>query len=452
MEVAQCQQPVSIANSIELESRPGTSSGDSIDVALSPSQVQDALPPTDEGRNAWMALFGSFLSNATIWGFALSYGVLQEYYSTNEPFASKPGGIAAIGTTSTGIMYLTMPVFLGAFQKWPRVRQYSLWASLPLVAVALIGASFSNTVPQLIVCQGIIYAFAGNALVMPTLNYVNEWFVRKKGLALGISIAGDGVGGVVMPLLLQAMLSAVGFRWTLRIVAVIICTLSAPLIFILKPRLPISATHVAPPVQTSFLRHRLFWVLQLFNGIQALGYFLPMNYLPTIAEEFDIGRTLGSLTVVLINVGAVIGCVVVGALVDRFNTMTVMLAVSALAGVSVLIILGFTVAVPPLFIFSVVYGLTASAYSSHWGGLIREVQKMHEGTDANLIFGLLAAGRGVGSIISGPLSGSLLKDGRSWNDNAASAYSSEYGTIIIFSGCTALLGGGSWFMRKAGVI
>lgn len=48
---------------------------------------------------------------------------------------------------------------------------------------------------------------------MPTLNYVNEWFVRKKGLALGISIAGDGVGGVVMPLLLQALLSAVGFRW-----------------------------------------------------------------------------------------------------------------------------------------------------------------------------------------------------------------------------------------------
>lgn len=222
--------------------------------------------------------------------------------------------------------------------------------------------------------------------------------------------------------------------------------------FILKPRLPISATHVAPPVQISFLRHRLFWVLQLFNVVQALGYFLPMNYLPTIAEEFGLGHTLGSLTTVLINLGSVFACIGVGALVDRFNTLTVMLCVSLLAGLSVLIVLGFSIAAAPLFIFSVMYGLTASGYSSHWGGLIREVQKEHEGTDANLIFGLLAAGRGVGSIISGPLSESLLMGSRTWSDNAVSAYSSEYGSIIIFSGCTALAGGLSWFVRKAGLI
>ncbi|KAM3418194.1 hypothetical protein BST61_g6397 [Cercospora zeina] len=413
--------------SIELSKLPDTSFINSADIALSPNQIQQALPPTDTGRGAWITLFSAFIINATIWGFALSFGVLQEHYTSHQPFSSAPSGIAAIGTTCTGIMYLTMPIFLAAFQRWPRARQYSLRASLPIVAAALTGASFAQTVWQLVLTQGVVYAFAGNALVMPTINYINEWFVRRKGLAIGVSIAGDGVGGVVMPLLLQALLSTVGFRWTLRIIALII-------------------------LSTTFLRHRLFWVLQLFNSIQALGYFLPMNYLPTIAEEFGMNRTLGSFTIVLINLGAVIGCILVGALVDRFNTMTVMLAVSTLAGISVLIVLGFTIAVPPLFVFSVMYGLTASAYSSHWGGLIREVQKKHDGTDANLIFGLLAAGRGVGSIISGPLSESLLMGSRGWDDGAVSAYSSEYGTIIIFSGCTALLGGGSWFMRKAGII
>lgn len=180
---------------------------------------QPALPPTDEGYQAWLSLAGSFLSNGLIWGFALSFGVLQEYYTTNEPFASHPEGIAAIGTTATGLMYLTMPVFLGLFQRWPRLRQYALWASLPIVAVALIGASFANTVPQLIVCQGIIYAIAGNALVMPSINFINEWFVRKKGLAIGVAIAGDGTGGVFMPLILQALLPSVGFRWVSYIVA-----------------------------------------------------------------------------------------------------------------------------------------------------------------------------------------------------------------------------------------
>ncbi|KAF7195815.1 MFS transporter asaE [Pseudocercospora fuligena] len=441
------------ASSVEMAEYPATTSqvlaSDTDDLN---GRAQDALPPTDEGFQAWLALFGSFLSNALIWGLALSFGVLQEYYTNNEPFASHPSGIAAIGTTATGIMYLTMPVFLAAFQRWPNSRRHSLWCSLPIVAIALIGASFTNTVPQLLVCQGIIYAVGGNALVMPSINYINEWFVRKKGLAIGVAIAGDGVGGVITPLILQALLPRVGFRWTLRIMAAIICIPSTPLIFFLKPRVPIGASTISPRIDISFLRHRLFWVFEIFNIVQALGYFLPMNYLPSIAEALNLNSTLGSLTVLAVNLGSVFGCLSVGALVDRFEVTTVILGVSFLSGLAVLVVLGFSITIAPLFIFSLLYGLTASAYSTSWGGVIKKVQRRHEGTDANLVFGLLAAGRGVGSIISGPLSESLLASQRMWQNAATSAYSSQYGPIIIFSGTTALVGGLSWFVRKAGIL
>ncbi|KXT16971.1 hypothetical protein AC579_7391 [Pseudocercospora musae] len=415
-------------------------------------RAQDALPPTDQGYHAWLALFGSFLSNALIWGLALSFGVLQEYYTNNKPFASHPSGIAAIGTTGTGIMYLTMPVFLAAFQRWPNSRRYSLWCSLPIVATALIGASFTNTVPQLLVCQGIVYAVGGNALVMPSINYINEWFVRKKGLAIGVAIAGDGVGGVVTPLILQALLPRVGFRWTLRIMAAIICVPSTPLIFFLKPRVPVGTSTTSPRMDISFLRRRLFWVFEFFNIVQALGYFLPMNYLPSIAEALNLNSTLGSLTVLAVNLGSVFGCLSVGALVDRFEVTTVILGVSFLSGLAVYVILGFSITIAPLFIFSLMYGLTASAYSTSWGGVIKKVQRRHEGTDANLVFGLLAAGRGVGSIISGPLSEYLLASQHTWQDATPSAYSSQYGPIIIFSGTTALIGGLGWFVEKAGIL
>lgn len=177
--------------------------------------IHNALPPTDEGYDAWLALFGAFLSNGLIWGFALSFGVMQEYYNSHEPFASQ-GGIAAIGTTCTGLMYLTMPLYLWMFQRWPRLRQWALYASLPIVGASLVGASFTDKVSGLLVTQGVLYAIGGNALVMPSINYINEWFVRRRGLALGIAIAGDGTGGVVMPLILQALLSKVGLRWVSR--------------------------------------------------------------------------------------------------------------------------------------------------------------------------------------------------------------------------------------------
>lgn len=187
-------------------------SNDGIPLDRQASRTQYALPPTDQGYHAWVALAGGFFSNFLIWGFALSFGILQEYYASNEPFATQ-GGIAAIGTTSTGVMYLTMPFFLWGFQRWPNARKWSLWASVPIIAVSLVGASFAITVSQLIVCQGIVYGIAGNALVMPTINLINEWFSQKRGLAIGIAIAGDFAGGVVMPLILQAVLNELGFRW-----------------------------------------------------------------------------------------------------------------------------------------------------------------------------------------------------------------------------------------------
>lgn len=114
--------------------------------------------------------------------------------------------------------------------------------------------------------------------------------------------------------------------------------------------------------------------------------------------------------------------------------------------------LGFTRSIAPLFVFSLLYGLTAAAYSTSWGGVIREMQRKHENTDANVVFGLLAMGRGVGSIISGPLSKTLIDESKSLHDAAVSAYGSEYGSIIIFSGCTAFSGGLAWFVRRTGFI
>ena len=208
-----------VLDNIQLSDRRNANIDDneSVRTQTSSSQrSQSALPPTDSGYQAWLCLFGCFMVNVLIWGFAFSFGVLQEYYSTHKPFASRPGGIAAIGTTASGLMYMLMPFYFSAFQRWPQLKRYSTWVSLPLAAAALIGASFAQKVSHLILCQGVLYALAGNALVTPTITYLDEWFVRRKGLAIGIMWAGDGTGGVIMPLLLEALLSRVGFRWVSR--------------------------------------------------------------------------------------------------------------------------------------------------------------------------------------------------------------------------------------------
>ncbi|KAK4580142.1 hypothetical protein LTR86_000345 [Recurvomyces mirabilis] len=415
-------------------------------------RAQNALPPTDQGYRAWLCLAGCFVSNVVVWGFAFSFGVLQEYYTTHEPFKSHPSGIPAIGTTATGLSYLTMPIYFWVFQRYPRWRRWSCFASLPLLVAALVGASFANAVPQLLVFQGVLYAIAGNALVTPTITYLDEWFVRRKGLAVGIMWAGDGAGGVIMPILMQVLLSRVGFRWTLRIIAGIIVLLTAPLLVFLQPRVPVSATATPRPLDISFIRTPLFWTLQAFNVLQASGYFLPSNYLPTYVESLGLSSTFGSLTLILINLSSIFGCITVGFLADRIDITTILLSISLLAATTVFLTWGLSISVAPIYIFCITYGLTAGGYSSTWGGMVKEIQRRHEGIDASMLFGFLAAGRGIGAVASGPLSELLLTAGERMHSRAEFGYGTEYSPIIIFSGCTALVGGGSWMLRRAGWI
>jgi hypothetical protein len=84
----------------------------------SPS-AESSLPPVDRGKEAWLLLaacwvvealtFGEYLparsqtSSRLTWeqpGFGSSFGVFQDFYSNNEPFAGS-SSIAAIGTTTT---------------------------------------------------------------------------------------------------------------------------------------------------------------------------------------------------------------------------------------------------------------------------------------------------------------------------------------------------------------
>ena len=255
-----------------------------------------------------------------------------------------------------------------------------------------------------------------------------------------------------MPLVLQELLSRYGFRTTLRAIAIAMVVLQAPLLAFVKPRLPIPAASAVRPIDVRFLKSPLFWVLQTFNIVQGTGYFLPSNYLPTYAQSLGLSPRLGSLTLVLVNLAAVFGCILVGALVDKVDVTKVVLGISVDAAAAILAVWGLSTSLAPLCIFALLYGFTAGSYSSSWTGMIKDVQKQSTTADANVVFGFLAAGRGLGATVSGPLSEALIAGGEALEGQAKFAYGSEYSTLVIFSGCTAIVGGGSWIARRAGLI
>ncbi|KAL2016742.1 hypothetical protein VTK56DRAFT_3131 [Thermocarpiscus australiensis] len=428
-----------------------------------------SLPPVDGGKDAWLFLAACFMIEALVWGFGYSYGVFQDYYSTHEPFVGS-SNISVIGTCALGIMYLDTPIFMGLHRRFPKQARWSTVVGLLIMCLALALSSFSSSVTHLIATQGVFYAIGGSIAYSSCIIYLEEWFVARRGLAFGTMWAGTGLAGVVLPLVLESLLAAHGHATTLRVFACVVFALTAPLAHFVKPRLPVAQASRARPLALRFLGSRPFLLYQLANVAQSAGFFLPGIYLPSYARAvLGASPFPAVVTMLLVNVASVFGCVAMGSLIDRFDTTTCFLVSTVGATLGTFLLWGLSVNLPVLYLFCVVYGLFAGSYTSAWPGIMREISRMGppaaaaaaadgdepqqqqhgQWADPNMVFAFLAMGRGVGNVVSGPLSEALVK-GSPWQGQAFGGYGSGYGGLIAFTGATALLGGGSYLWRRLG--
>ena len=356
-----------------------------------------------------------------------------------------------------GLMYLAGPLPVFLFRAFPRFGRWASILGLFVMCVALAASSFATSVTQLIATQGVLYALGGCLAYWPCILYMDEWFARKKGLAYGIMWSGTGLAGVVLPLLMEHLLDARGFRTTLRLWSGLLFAVTAPLSWFVKPRVPVtvassSETHARPSRSLRFVFSRLFVVHQAANIVEATGFFLPGIYLPLYAQaSLGAGPVASALTILLLNVASVFGCVAMGHLVDRLPVTTCLLLSTAGAAGSALLLWGLATSLPVLYVFCVVYGFFAGSYTSAWPGIMKLVTARERergfGADPSMVFGVLAAGRGIGNVISGPLSEAMVRE-LPWKGRAAAGYGSGFGSLIVFTGVTAAVGGASFVWNR----
>lgn len=349
--------------------------------------------------------------------------------------------------TCQGIMYMAIIPMFALLKCFPRLRAWGTPVGLVIMCLSLGLASLSTSVTHLIITQGIAYAIGGGLAWTPILFYIEEWWVRRRGFAYGATMAGLGLSGAVLPIVLQWLLTAYGFRTTLRVCALSFVALNFPVLFFFKPRLPLSHTLQSRSFDMSFWTCANFLIPQSGNIIQSLGYFLPAIYLPTFARSLGASGLESTVTVILLNGAAFVGSLCMGSAVDRFD-VTNCIFISAIGStLGVFLLWGLSTSLPLLYIFCLVYGAFAGCNSSSWSAVMKNTREKRRGADSGMVFACLSAGKGVANLCSGPLSEALLKAG-SWK--AGMAYGSSYGALIVFTGVTALLSGWSFAAKRVG--
>ena len=238
-----------------------------------------------------------------------------------------------------GLVGLTGPLLGTWVNRYGARRIMLLGALLMGISFACLGFTFS------------IYYFyalyfvaaAGQIAILniPVLTLVSHWFEKRKGLAIGISVAGYGLGGMIMLPLAAYLISLLDWRWTYHILGMTICFVLVPLITLViknnpsdigmlpdgekhtaqekQQRTPVPASNIQIPRWTlpRALRTSTFWIIT----ISFMMVFVGTSSVLAHAVPFFVGQGLSNQaasTIVGIAIGiSILGRIITGYLSDR---------------------------------------------------------------------------------------------------------------------------------------
>lgn len=264
-------------------------------------------------------------------------------------------------------MYLGAIFHFMYLQRWLNHRRHNCFTGVAVMVLGLITSSFAQEVWQLILTQGLLYAFGGIIICNPMLLFLDGWFIRRKSLAFGIMWAGTGAFGVFIPFFLSWGLDHFGFRSILRAWGGASAVLLGPMMLFVKPRLPVTLSSTEASRQRfdwKFAMSPAFIAFQIGNTLQGLGYFIPGIYLPSYARTLGVSSTATTATVVLLNTMGVLGSISVGLLIDRIHVTTILIIFAFESALSVFDFWGMSTSLPLLLVFSAVYGFFATPFTT----------------------------------------------------------------------------------------
>ncbi|KAL3952987.1 hypothetical protein ACCO45_012930 [Purpureocillium lilacinum] len=392
-----------------------------------------------ESRKRALVLVGSAISQLPIWGFAMNYGIFQEYY------ASTPSATGIIGTTSNGVLYLSMPPLFLLLTARPsrhhrlslaRRRRLAALLGILLSCAAFLLASAARHVWHLVAAQGVLAALGAALLYSPLTLSLGECFSgghnRNRAVAYGLTLSCKNVVGSACPFLLRALLDRCGFRATMWIWTGVTAVTS------------ILAVALTTPMH--FLRHATFYIYAIAIALQSSGYGIPQTYLNTYAHDVaHLSQTTATLLLTVFNGPGIIASLFFGYLTDnkRFPCPPPPRWPSRAGSMALLVV------------FSATFGFFAGGYSATWGGVINELEgeaaRRNEAIDTGLVYGLLNGARGVGYVSGGLVGVPLLKAGSGALSAASTfGYGTSYGPLIIFTGISSLFGGWGLLWKGGG--
>ncbi|HLM82848.1 MAG TPA: OFA family MFS transporter [Candidatus Dormibacteraeota bacterium] len=298
------------------------------------------------------------------------------------------------------------------------------WVSLTggvLVSLGFFLCSYTHSLTYLIVCFGVIGGLGNGFGYSTPIPVMAKWFPDKRGLAVGLAVAGYGGGSAIFgPLANLKLIPAYGVHTTFQILGGIFLVMTVFGAFLLRNppagyRPPgwtpapasksAATTYEFSPSET--LRTPAFYFMWIAYALGTSAGLMVISQLVPFAKSVHVpGAALITMSLVVAATGNAAGRILSGWMSDaigRLNVLRLMIAVSMIA-MPILYKVGGDVTTLYIVVFIVYwcYGtqlsVNGSTCSDFWGT-----------KNAGLNYGMLFTAWGVAGVI-GPMIGGKLFD------------------------------------------
>jgi predicted MFS family arabinose efflux permease len=371
-------------------------------------------------HRAWGVAAVTFVAIVGAAGFRATPGVL--IVPLQDEFGWSRGVISVAVSVNLLLFGLTAP-FAAALMERFGIRRVVATA-LTVVAVGSALTTVMNASWQLVALWGVLVGLGtGSMALVFGATVANRWFVRRRGLVLGILTAGSATGQLVFLPLLASLVDSHGWRsasWTVSIAAIAVVPL---VLLLLRERpsdvglLPYGGTEadVVPRMTGSPARaainalrtasHRpAFWLL--VSGFAICGAttngLVGTHFIPA-AHDHGMPATTAAGLLALVGVFDIVGTIGSGWLTDRVDSRLLLLWYYGLRGLALLALPSLFASElhPHMLVFVLFYGLDWVATVPPTVTLCRELF----GDQGTLVFGWVFASHQVGAGIAAAVAG-----------------------------------------------
>jgi MFS family permease len=399
----------------------------------------------------------------------------------------------AIGVTARTAFSLLIPPLIDEFG-WDRglaAGAFSFGFLVSAVLSPIVGRVMDARGPRAVILTGVLSMAAG-LLLAPSIErpwhlyatlgvlvsaganmttytahsqFLPNWFVRRRGLAISIAFAGAGAGAIILLPWLESIIVTDGWRASCVFMGSLVIFILTPLNLLIRKRpadiglkpdgasqtIPASvrAANIVDPAWTAVewtlgraaVTRRFWWIVAGFFCAMIAWYAVQVHQTKYLIET-GFTPAVSAWALGAVSVAGIPGQIALGALSDRAGREWVWTA--GCAGFAVcyaaLIALEHTRSVALLYVMVISQGFLGYALTSVMGPIVAEI---FEGPHYGSIFGTITVALIAGGA-AGPLFAGIIHD-------ATGSYRLAFASIIV---CCAISAGAIWIAapRKVRVV